>query len=128
MSSEIKNRKWYRAAGVGDIPLREGRRVSYQNYEVALFNLGEQYRAIDNRCPHKQGPLADGILSGKSVFCPMHNLKISLENGCALNGGEGQVRTYPVRVIAQDIYIAFEEAALQECDRDGQDSVASPEV
>lgn len=70
------------------------------------------YRAIENRCPHKDGPLADGIVAGKNVFCPLHNWKISLENGCALSGGTGQVKTFPVKVTDNEIYVALEEGCL----------------
>jgi nitrite reductase (NADH) small subunit len=106
-------RKWYFVTNVGAIPEKEGRRVCHQDYEVALFNLGDEYLAVDNRCPHKQGPLADGILSGKSVFCPLHNWKINLENGCALSGGVGQVKTYPVKIFQNKVYVAFEEGNFQ---------------
>lgn len=105
-------RKWYPVADLGAIPMKEGRRISCGDFEIALFNLGEEYLAVDNRCPHKQGPLADGLLSGKSVFCPLHNWKISLENGCALSGGKGQVKTYPTTVIKGHVYVAFEEGKL----------------
>ena len=98
---------WHYVAECADIPLREGRRVRYGAYDVALFNVGETFLAVDNRCPHRQGPLADGIVAGKAVFCPLHSWKISLESGCALNGGEGAVRTYPVRVTDGKVYIAF---------------------
>ena len=91
--------KWLAVAEVGMVPLREGRRVIYSGREIALFNLGDEYLAVDNRCPHKEGPLADGIVSGKSVFCPLHNWKIDLASGCALTGGEGKVKSYPVRVV-----------------------------
>ena len=110
MSTKI--RKWFPAVDVQAIPAKEGKKVSCGSYEIALFNLGGEYLAIDNRCPHKQGPLSDGIVSGKAVFCPLHNLKVSLENGCALNGGEGQVKTYPVKVINGQVCIAFEEGKL----------------
>lgn len=105
--------KWYPAISVDDIPRGEGRRVYYKNYTIALFNLGAEFFAVDNLCPHKGGPLADGIVAGKAVFCPLHNLKIDLGNGCALNGGEGQVKTYPVKVMDQKVYVAFEEGQLQ---------------
>ena len=108
--------KWYSVADEGAIPLREGRRVVYQDYEAALFNLGGAYLAVDNRCPHKQGPLADGIVAGKAVFCPLHNWKISLENGCALSGGKGQVKTYPVKVLHGKVCIAFKEGKFCEAD------------
>jgi nitrite reductase (NADH) small subunit len=101
---------WIPVTDAGSIPLREGRRVLRGDKEIALFNLGDRYLAVDNRCPHKSGPLADGIVSGASVFCPLHNWKISLESGCALAGGEGRVKSYPVRVIGTKIWVAFEGA------------------
>lgn len=104
-----KPRKWYFVAESQSIPNREGRRVSLGDLQVALFRLGDEFLAVDNRCPHKQGPLADGIVAGKAVFCPLHNWKISLETGCALSGGEGQVKKYPVKEIENKVYVAFEE-------------------
>jgi len=103
----MPNVTWYFVAGCADIPLREGRRVRAGAHELALFNIGDGFLAVDNRCPHKQGPLADGIVAGKSVFCPLHSWKISLETGCALAGGTGVVRTYPVRVADGKVYISF---------------------
>ena len=108
--------KWYPVAEMGTVPLREGRRVFFGDHEAALFNLGNEYLAVDNRCPHKAGPLADGIVAGKTVFCPLHNWKISLENGCALSGGKGQVQTYPVKVLRGKICIAFNEGKLWDPD------------
>ncbi len=98
---------WHRVAACDAIPLREGRRVTFGKQELALFNLGDEYLAVDNQCPHRNGPLADGIVAGKAVFCPLHNLKISLESGCALNGGEGKIKTYPVKVVDGSVYIAI---------------------
>lgn len=110
MKKGVLDEKWIPVADTHLVPLKEGKRVLWGPYEVALFNLGGEYRAIDNRCPHKSGPLADGIVAGKSVFCPLHNWKIGLENGCATSGGEGQVRVYPVQVIGNKIYINFHGA------------------
>ena len=106
--------KWIFVIDAGSLPLREGRRVVYENHDLALFNLGNEYLAVDNRCPHREGPLADGIVSGKAVFCPLHNWKISLESGCALSGGNGQVKTYPVKNLDGKIYVAFEAGSLKE--------------
>ena len=50
----------------------------------------------------------DGIVAGKAVFCPLHNWKISLETGCALSGGTGNVKSYPVSVIDGKICVGFE--------------------
>ena len=119
--------KWYAVTDMNAVPVKEGRRVIYKDREVALFNLGNEYLAVDNRCPHKQGPLADGIVAGRSVFCPLHNWKISLENGCALSGGKGQVKIYPVKILNQKVCIAFEDGALSEaCHERTADSLTEP--
>ncbi len=117
--TETNQTKWFRVAPVGAIPEKEGRRVEYGPQVAALFNLGGKYFAVENQCPHKGGPLADGIVAGKNVFCPLHNWKISLENGCALSGGTGQVKTFPVKVMQNEIYLAFEEAQFQTCEPSG---------
>ena len=101
--------KWYRVCEANQIPAKEGRRVEFGDFKVALFRLGDKFRAIDNECPHKQGPLADGIVAGGSVFCPLHGWKIDLETGCALSVGGGRVKTYPVKVFDEHVYVAFEK-------------------
>ncbi len=100
--------KWYETVPEDAIPIREGRRVTFKDRQIALFNLGDRFLAVDNRCPHRQGPLADGIIAGHAVFCPLHNWKISLENGCALSGGEGKVRVYPTKIANHRVYVAFD--------------------
>src|SRR5262249_35826022 len=60
---------WIRITRAENIPLREGRAVKVGDQEVAIFNLGEKFLAVNNRCPHRGGPLADGIVSGNSVVC-----------------------------------------------------------
>jgi len=73
--------KWLRITHCDNIPLRQGRSVCVAGHEVAIFNLGDRFLAIDNRCPHNQGPLCDGIVSGTTVVCPLHAWKIDLESG-----------------------------------------------
>jgi nitrite reductase (NADH) small subunit len=110
----VDARLWHPVTTEGSLPLREGKRVVLANRELALFNLGDRYLAIDNQCPHKNGPLSDGIVSGAAVFCPLHNLKINLETGRAISGGEGCVKTYPVRVIDGQICIALSAGKFHE--------------
>lgn len=106
--------EWFKVATKDTVPVQEGRRVTFGDKELALFNLGEEFAAIDNRCPHKQGPLADGIVAGKAVFCPLHNWKISLETGRALTYGPGCVKVYPTKQLGEDIYVAFHEGRIDE--------------
>src|SRR6266567_3699237 len=70
--TRAESNRWIRIARCHDIPLREGRAVKVGNREIAIFNLGSRFLAVDNRCPHKGGPLADGIISGAAVVCPLH--------------------------------------------------------
>lgn len=118
MSTQASIRRWHPVAALNEIPLHEGRKVQWNGLEVALFNLGDEYLAVDNQCPHRQGPLADGLVAGKAVFCPLHNWKIDLKKGCVLSGPLEQaaagIKTYPVKVIHGHVYIAFEEGSLQE--------------
>ncbi len=107
--------KWFKVAKIDAIPVQEGRRVYFQSQEFALFNLGNgEFSVLDGHCPHKQGPLADGIIAGKAVFCPLHNWKISLKTGCAMTYGPGQVKTYPVKAVGKDIYVAFNNGKLND--------------
>jgi nitrite reductase (NADH) small subunit len=91
--------KWIRVTEAANIPLREGRAVNIGDREVAIFNLGDRYLAVDNACPHRGGPLADGIVSGNTVICPLHAYKVCLESGAVVKPEVCvRVDTYPVRV------------------------------
>ena len=108
----MKPMQWFPVVESGAIPKNEGRRVRFGEHDIALFNLGTEYRAIDNLCPHKQGPLSDGIVSGKNVFCPLHSLKVNLEDGCT--SGSSCVRVYPTKEIEGKIFIAFHDSTMNE--------------
>lgn len=91
--------KWIRITNVENIPLREGRSVRLGDDQIAIFNLGDRYVAVDNSCPHRGGPLCDGIVSGNAVVCPLHGWKVSLETGEVLKPDVCvKVGTYPVSV------------------------------
>ena len=91
--------KWIRITNAENIPLREGRSVRLGDDEIAIFNLGDRYVAVDNSCPHRGGPLCDGIVSGDTVVCPLHGWKISLDTGDVLKPDVCvKVNTYPVSV------------------------------
>jgi len=91
--------KWYPVCQVEEIPSLGGRTVRAGQMEIAIFRLSDgRIRAVHNRCPHKQGPLADGIVSGDTIICPMHGRKISLESGAVLPPDSGCVKTYPAKV------------------------------
>jgi nitrite reductase (NADH) small subunit len=99
--------RWVRITACDNIPPREGRRTRVGSLEIAIFNLGDRFLAIDNRCPHQGGPLADGIVSGEAVVCPLHAWKISLATGCVERPVETTtcLRAYATRVEAGVVLI-----------------------
>ena len=77
--------------------------------EVAVFHTLEgKFYALVNKCPHKQGPLSQGIVHGHVVTCPLHNWNISLKTGEALGDDKGCVPTIPLRVDVGRIYLLRE--------------------
>ena len=92
-------KRWVRLTSAASIPLREGRAVRVGAEEVAVFNLGDRFLAIQNRCPHRNGPLADGIVSGDAVVCPLHAWKVGLETGAVSRPADTMacVQTFPAR-------------------------------
>jgi nitrite reductase (NADH) small subunit len=92
--------RWIRVATCGSVPPREGRSVAVGGREIALFNLGDRFVAVDNRCPHRGGPLCDGIVAGPAVVCPLHAWKVDLDTGSVERPAKTNecVRAYPTRV------------------------------
>jgi nitrite reductase (NADH) small subunit len=83
--------------------------VTIEGEDVAVFNLGDRFLAVDNACPHRGGPLCDGIVSGEMVICPLHNYKISLETGEVKKPDVPvRVQTYETRVENGVLMIAVE--------------------
>ena len=92
--------EWKRICALEEIP-RLGARVvaSGVHGDIAVFrSADDQVFALLDRCPHKGGPLSQGIVFGTNVACPLHNWTLSLESGRAAAPDEGCVRSFPVRV------------------------------
>lgn len=84
---------------IDDIPLRGARVVRTAIGCIAVFRTAESEAfAIDDTCPHKGGPLSQGIVHGRSVTCPLHNWVIALDSGLAQGADKGTVRTYPLKL------------------------------
>lgn len=92
--------EWKVICRVEDIPVLGARRVARpQGMDVAVFrNDQDQVFALLDRCPHKGGPLSQGIVFGTSVACPLHNWTIGLADGCAHAPDEGCTQPFSVRV------------------------------
>ena len=88
------------------IPLRGARIVRTAAGCIAVFRTSEnEVFAIDDKCPHMAGPLAQGIVHGKAVTCPLHNWVISLETGEAQGADKGSVKTYAIKIEADRILL-----------------------
>ena len=106
--------KWIRVTQVENIPVRQGRAVRFGSLELAIFNLGGAFRAVESRCPHRQGPLADGIVAGDDIICPLHNWRVSLDSGFVRKPAEHNescIKTYPCRVETGVVIVAIPEEA-----------------
>ena len=90
---------WVDVGALEDIAPRGARIVKTPLGCVAVFRTGaDEVYALDNACPHKKGPLAEGIVHGKAVTCPLHNWVISLETGEVQGPDTGRVSTYAARI------------------------------
>ncbi|MEM7569278.1 MAG: nitrite reductase small subunit NirD [Pseudomonadota bacterium] len=90
---------WADIGALDDIPKRGARVVKSPLGCIAVFRTGEdEIYALEDKCPHKAGPLSQGIVHDKAVTCPLHNWVISLETGLVQGGDAGQVQTIPVKI------------------------------
>jgi nitrite reductase (NADH) small subunit len=103
---------WLDVGALADIPRRGGRVVKTPRGCIAVFRAADDaVFALDDRCPHKGGPLSNGIVHGHSVTCPLHNWVFAMATGQAQGPDEGRVRTHAVRVEAGRILL--DPAALR---------------
>ncbi|HXP96510.1 MAG TPA: nitrite reductase small subunit NirD [Telmatospirillum sp.] len=90
---------WIDVGHLDDIPRLGARTVATAQGEIALFRTGDDnVFALHNRCPHKAGPLSEGIVHGHKVTCPLHNWVIELESGAAVAPDVGCAPKLPVKV------------------------------
>ena len=102
---------WKSICRVDDIPVLGARRVAReQGCDVAVFrNTEDKVFALLDRCPHKGGPLSQGIVFGESVACPLHNWTIGLADGCAKSPDEGCTQKFSVRVENGTVHLDLDE-------------------
>nr|WP_263314520.1 nitrite reductase small subunit NirD [Mammaliicoccus sp. Marseille-Q6498] len=97
-----------RIAHISELEPLIGKKVIVGDIQIGLFLTEDgDIRAINNICPHKQGPLSEGTVSGHYVYCPLHDRKIDLQTGQVQEPDDGCVSTYPVEVINGDIYVCL---------------------
>jgi nitrite reductase [NAD(P)H] small subunit len=103
--------KWTEIARLEDIPRLGARVLRTDTMDIALFRTADdEVFALRDACPHKQGPLSQGIVHGTTVTCPLHNWKIDLASGKALGPDEGCTNVCTVKVEDGLVYLALRAA------------------
>jgi nitrite reductase/ring-hydroxylating ferredoxin subunit len=97
--------RWVPVADLGEVPPGGALRVFAGLLDIALFNVEGSVHAIDNRCPHRAGPLVNGRVLGNVVTCPLHAWKFHLATGDSVDHPGARVRTHPVRIVDEKIEV-----------------------
>lgn len=102
--------QWIEAGLISDIPVRGSRTVQQPGRpDIAVFRTADdRIFALVDQCPHKKGPLSQGIVHAHSVSCPLHNWNIALATGEAQGADKGCTPTIPVRIEGDRILIALD--------------------
>ena len=100
--------EWIAIAKLDDIPRLGARKLQTEHLDIALFRTGnDSVFALRDRCPHRGGPLSQGIVHGHTVSCPLHNWKIDLESGGVLGPDQGCVHTYEIKLEEGVVYLSL---------------------
>jgi nitrite reductase (NADH) small subunit len=92
------------ACRIDDVPLGEGRALTLDGRRIAIFRSAGGWYALDAVCPHRGGPLEDGIVSDRTVICPLHDRRFDLATGAALGDCDG-VAAHAVEVRGERVFV-----------------------
>ena len=97
---------WQKGCALEAIPILGARVVKSAQGNIAVFRTADDaVFALDDKCPHKGGPLSQGIVFGRKVACPLHNWNIGLEDGNAVAPDKGCTRSYPVKIEGGAVFL-----------------------
>ncbi|MCZ6601793.1 MAG: Rieske 2Fe-2S domain-containing protein [Planctomycetota bacterium] len=99
--------KFVKVCRTSDVPPGECRLVEAHDKPIALFNIDGTFQAINQVCPHRGGPLAEGRLEGNVVACPWHGWTFCVDTGLPDHEGGHSVSAYEVRVEGDDVLIGW---------------------
>ena len=89
--------------------LEAGKLVEVSGQSVAVFNIAGRYYAIENTCPHRGGPLAEGMMAGEEIICPWHGARFDVKTGEVMGPPAQQgVKSFPVRVNGSDLEVELD--------------------
>ena len=100
--------EWIEVGTLDEIPRLGARVVRTPDGDIAVFRTeDDELFALRDRCPHKGGPLSQGIVHGRKVACPLHDWKIHLDSGLAVAPDEGCAARFPVRIDGGKVYLSL---------------------
>ncbi len=104
----MSNETWVVVGQLDDIPQLGARIIRTEEGDIAVFRTAEdEVFALRDKCPHRGGPLSQGIVHGKKVACPLHNWNIHLDSGEAVAPDEGCAASFPVKMEGTTIYLSI---------------------
>lgn len=104
----IQATQWVAVGQLSDIPRQGARCVKNGDMTIAIFRTtDDRVFALEDKCPHKNGPLSNGIVHDGCVTCPLHNWVISLETGSAQGADDGATLTFPVKLDGQTVLLGM---------------------
>lgn len=110
MSNTSPSSDWQKITTVEEIPALGSRVIQAPAGQIAIFrNSEDEVFAVLDECPHKGGPLSQGIVHGKSVTCPLHSWNIDLSSGCAAAPDEGCVKSFEVKIESGVVWLSRKE-------------------
>lgn len=108
----MSNQDWIEIGSLEDIPRLGSRVIERAEGNIAVFRTAQDtVFALDDKCPHKGGPLSQGMVHGETVACPLHDWKIRLVNGEAVAPDEGCTTAYPVKNEGGQLFLSLSPAS-----------------
>lgn len=105
MNSESPEKSYRKIAAVGDVPVNGGMKVVIEEEEIALFNLGGEFYAISDCCPHRGASLSEGFLEQDKVLCLLHCFDFNLKTGESQIVSHLSVKTYQTKIEDGSVFI-----------------------
>ena len=105
-----------KACAVGDIASDSATLIELRGKQIALFNVGGSFHAIDNACPHRGGQLASGTLDGNVVTCPFHHWKFDVTSGVCVSRRGVKAKSYSVSIQGNAVMLALVSEAVAQSD------------
>lgn len=97
---------WIAVAKLADIPVRAARVLHTEHHRIALFRTSnDEVFALEDRCPHRDGPLSEGLVHGDQVTCPLHHMVFELRSGQAVYPDQGCIKRFAVALRDDTVWL-----------------------